>query len=157
MHDRVGPLLDIFKEDVLELVLHVLLSLGHVLPTAPADRERLLDLHDVVLLGYFLILLLEGLLESVLEVAHFEDTLGLDAGSPLTQEAPLAPLVDDETLLDDVEEVLVEALLVLNREHVHILQQLILLLILLQHAPFLIDVPLQSLIQCYYCAAGSIV
>ena len=95
MHDRVSPLLDIFKEDVLELVLHVLLSLGHVLPAAPTDRERLLDLHDVVLLGYFLILLLEGLLESVLEVAHFEDTLGFDAGSPLIQEAPLAPLVDD--------------------------------------------------------------
>lgn len=95
MHDRVGPLLDIFKEDVLELVLHVLLSLGHVFPAAPADRERLLDLHDVLLLGDLLILLLEGFLESVLEVAHFEDTLGLDARSPLIQEAPLAPLVND--------------------------------------------------------------
>jgi hypothetical protein len=146
MHDRVSALLHIFKEHVFELILHVLLSFGHILPATPYREGSLLDLHDIVLLGSLLILLLEGLLESILEVAHFEDTLGLDAGPPLVQEAPLPPLVDNETLLDDVEEILVQVLLILNREHVHVLQQLILLLILLKHAPFLIDVPSQSLV-----------
>jgi hypothetical protein len=146
MHDRVSALLHIFKEHVFELILHVLLSFGHILPATPNREGSLLDLHDIVLLGGLLVLLLEGLLESVLEVTHFEDTLGLNACPPLVQEAPLPPLVDNETLLDDVEEILVQVLLILNREHVHILQQLILLLILLKHAPFLVDVPSQSLV-----------
>lgn len=157
MHDRVGALLDIFKEDIFELVLHVLLPLGHVLPATAADSERLLDLHDFFLFVGFLELLLERLLKPVLEVAHLEYTLSLNAGPPLLQEAPLAPLVNNETLLDNVQEVFVETLLVLNREHIHILQQLVLLLVLLEHAPLLVNVPLQSLVQCDHCAAGRIV
>lgn len=157
MHDRVGALLDIFKEDIFELVLHVLLPLGHVLPATAADSERLLDLHDFFLFVGFLELLLERLLKPVLEVAHLEYTLSLNASPPLLQEAPLAPLVNNETLLDNVEEVFVETLLVLNREHIDVLQQLVLLLVLLEHAPLLVDVPLQSLVQCDHCAASRIV
>jgi hypothetical protein len=157
MHDCVSALLHIFKEHVFELVLHVLLFFGYILPATPNREGSLLDLHDIVLLSALLVLLLEGLLESILEVTHFEDTLGLDAGPPLVQEAPLPPLVDNETLLDNVEEILVQVLLILNREHVHVLQQLILLLILLKHAPFLVDVPSQSLVQCNNSAASGIV
>jgi hypothetical protein len=164
IHDLIGSLLHVVKENILQLVLNVFLPFSLVFSLT--ETKVIFLCQCIIFLSELFVLLLECDFEPVLKVADLEDALGLDPLASLDQEASLTPLVDNQALLDDVEEVIVEAnssILTLfthcitNGEHVDVLKKLVFLFVLVQYTAFLVDVSLETLVESDNCAACGVV
>ena len=98
------------------------------------------------LIGKRLESVVKRLLQSVLEIAHLEYALGFDSLLSLLEEAAFPPFVNNQTLLDDIEEIFILVLVLIYEEHFSILEEFFFGLLILQIG-ILQDVPLESLVE----------